>query len=353
MLFSVNGEIFSRQGLRYLCKVKCTKADPMKIAELLAPTRNKLLSLALQAGVTHAVSRLPVHPDGSVSWEFGDLWALKESYRRFGLKLEVIEPGLGAVSQMNNAKLGIAGRDEDIENCKMLIRNMGKLDIPVLCYNFMAKFNWVRTAVDIPVRGGALVSGYDHEVMRNAPLTDAGVVTEERLWDNLKYFLENIVPVAEASKVKLALHPDDPPVSSIQGVSRIIRNLGALKKAIGLVPSRYSGVTFCQGTLAAAGERIPEAITELGEQDKIFFVHFRDVVGNAEKFSETFHDEGQTDMFAAMRAYRAIGFDGPVRVDHVPTMEGDSNSEPGYSETGRLFALGYLKGLKEAAEKLM
>ncbi len=323
----------------------------MKIAELLAPTKNKLLAFALQAGVTHAVSRLPVRPDGGISWTFEDLLALRESYRRLGLKLEVIEPGLGGESQMNRAKLGIDGRDEDIENCKTLIRNMGKLDIPVLCYNFMAEFNWVRTSVDIPVRGGALVSGYDHELMKDAPLTEAGVVTKEQLWANMKYFLEQVVPVAEASKVRLALHPDDPPVSSIKGISRIITSLNSLKKALDLAPSPYSGVTFCQGTLATAGEPIPETIMDLGQKNKIFFVHFRDTVGNAEKFCESFHDEGQTDMFAAMKAYVKVAFDGPVRVDHVPTMEGDSNSDPGYSETGRLFALGYLKGLKEAAEK--
>ena len=319
----------------------------MKIAEVLPQFPNRLWSLAKQAGVTHAVARLPIDANGRISYDYLDMLHLKKRFDDFGLKLEVIEPGID--SQMHNMKLGVQGRDEDIENCKKLIRNMGALDIPVFCYNFMAQFNWLRTSVSTVSRGGAIVTSYDHNLMKAAPLTEAGIVPEERLWDNLKYFLEQIIPVAEKAKVKLALHPDDPPVSPIQGVSRIITSVKAIKKVLDLVPSEYSGVTFCQGSLAAAGEDIPGRIAELGE--KIFFVHFRDIRGTAEHFTETFHDDGQTNMFEAMKAYKKIGFDGPVRIDHVPTMAGENNIEPGYAEIGRLFAIGYLKGLLEGAEQ--
>ena len=319
----------------------------MKIAEILPQYPDRLWSFAKQAGATHAVARVPAHPNGESSWEFLDLLHLKNRFSDAGLKLEVIEPGLE--SQMHKMKLGIDGREEDIKNCQALIRHMGALDIPVLCYNFMAQFNWLRTSVSTPARGGAMVTSYNHEQMIGAPLTQAGIVSEERLWENLKYFLEMVIPVAEECKVKLALHPDDPPVSPIQGVSRILVNAAALKKAIDLVPSDYSGITFCQGSLAAAGENIPETIREVGK-NKIFFVHFRDIRGTAKNFSETFHDNGQTNMFAAIKAYKEIGFDGPVRIDHVPTMEGENNHEPGYGQVGRLFALGYLKGLLEAVE---
>lgn len=320
----------------------------MKIAEILPQHPDRLWSLAKQAGVTHAVARVPQTEDGKNAWGFMELLNLKKRFDDFGLKLEVIEPGLN--SQMHNMKLGIAGRDQDIEDCKMLIRNMGALDIPVLCYNFMAQFNWLRTSVSTPTRGGAMVTSYKHSDMKGAPLTPAGIVTEEKLWENLKYFLERIIPVAEEAGVKLALHPDDPPVSPIQGVSRILTNVGALKKALDLVPSPNSGLTLCQGTLAAAGEDIPKVIREFGLENKIFFVHFRDIRGTAEEFSETFHDDGQTNMFEAMKAYKEVGFDGPVRIDHVPTMEGENNRVPGYGEVGRLFAIGYLKGLMEGAE---
>lgn len=272
---------------------------------------------------------------------------LRESFRNYGLRLEVIEPGLDG--QMHDMKLGTDKRDLDIECCKQLIRNMGALGISVFCYNFMAKFNWVRTSTTTPTRGGALVTSYDHALMKDAPLTDAGVVTAEKLWDNLKYFLEAVVPVAEEHGVKLALHPDDPPVDSIQGISRIITNAQAMQKVLDLVPSKCSGITLCQGTLAAAGEDIPTVIREFGHKDKIFFVHFRDVKGTAERFTETFHDDGQTNMLEAVKAYREVGFDGPVRIDHAPTLEGEDNREPGYAEMGRLYALGYLRGLLENA----
>ena len=164
----------------------------------------------------------------------------------------------------------------------------------------------------------------------------------------MRYYLERIVPVAEKAKVKLALHPDDPPISPIRGVSRILTSAAALQRAIELVPSAYSGITLCQGTLATAGEDIPAVIRKFAEQDKLFFVHFRDVKGTAEKFEETFHDDGQTDMVAAMNTYYEVGFTGPARPDHVPTMEGEDNTNPGYELLGRLYGVGYIKGLMDS-----
>jgi mannonate dehydratase len=185
--------------------------------------------------------------------------------------------------------------------------------------------------------------------MENAPLTEAGIVTEDQLWESLRYYLERIVPVAEKAKVRLALHPDDPPISPIRGIARILTSADALQRAIDLVPSEYSGITLCQGTLATAGEHIPSVIHRFSAQGKIFFVHFRDVRGSKEKFTETFHDDGQTDMLEAMKTYVEVGFRGPARPDHVPTMEGENNSFPGYETLGRLFGVGYIKGLMEGA----
>jgi len=322
----------------------------MKIAEILHQYPDRLWAFAKQSGVTHGVARVPTDQRGQPSYDYVDLLHLKKRFDDLGLKLEVIEPGLDA--QMHKMKLGVDGRDEDIEHCKQLIHNMGLLGIPVLCYNFMAQFNWLRTSVSTPARGGATVTSYNHELMKNAPLTEAGIVAEDRLWANLRYFLEQVLPVAEKSGVKLALHPDDPPVSPIQGVSRIITSADAMQHVLDMFPSEYSGITLCQGTLAAAGEDIPQVIRRFGRQGKIFFVHFRDVRGTAENFTETFHDDGQTDMFEAISTYREVGFDGPVRIDHVPTMEGEDNTVPGYGEIGRLFAIGYLKGLLEGTRKI-
>ncbi len=112
-----------------------------------------------------------------------------------------------------------------------MIRNMGRLGIPVWCYQMMATVGVVRTSSTIPSRGGALVTGYDHDLMRNAPLTEYGEVTEEQMWDNLKYFLEQVVPVAEEAGVKLAMHPDDPPLSPIRGFGRIMTQCRSISEA--------------------------------------------------------------------------------------------------------------------------
>ncbi|WP_068786213.1 mannonate dehydratase [Paenibacillus phocaensis] len=320
----------------------------MQLAEFLPSKPSQLWHLAKQMNVNYAVSGLPWEEPTEKPWDLMPLIRMKQRYADFGFTLSVLE----SMPPSNKIKLGAPGRDEEIEMFQQLIVNMGAAGIPVLCYNFMAQFNWFRTSTTTRTRGGALVSSYDHSLMANAPLTEAGIVTEEQLWENLHYFLENIVPVAETARVKLALHPDDPPITPIRGVSRILTSAAALQRAIDLVPSAYNGITLCQGTLATAGEDIPAVIRQFADQKKLFFVHFRDVKGSPDKFEETFHDDGQTDMLEAMRTYYEVGFDGPARPDHVPTMEGESNENPGYELLGRLFGVGYITGLMEAAAKM-
>jgi len=320
----------------------------MLLAEFLPSRPNRLWHLARQMGLAHAVGPLAWEEKNGKPWDFVPLLQMKQRFESFGFSLQVIE----SMPPSNRIKLGTEGRDEEIAAFRQLIVNMGAAGIPVLCYNFMAEFGWFRTSTAIRSRGGALVSGYDHALMKNAPLTEAGAVSEDRLWTNLEYFLKQIVPVAEKAGVKLALHPDDPPISPIRGVARILRNAEALQRAIDLVPSEFNGITLCQGTLATAGDDIPAAIRRFAGQGKLFFVHFRDVRGTPDKFEETFHDDGQTDMFEAMRTYFEVGFAGPARPDHVPTMEGESNENPGYETLGRLFGVGYIKGLMEAAGRL-
>ena len=154
--------------------------------------------------------------------------------------------------------------------------------------------------------------------------------------------------IAEEAGVKLALHPDDPPRESVRGIPRIANSVENYDRILGLYESEHNGVTFCQGNFTAMGVDIPETIRHFG--DRIHFVHFRDIEGDADRFAETFHDNGPTDMEAAMQAYVDIGYDGPMRPDHVPTMAGESNEIPGYHTNGRLYAIGYMRGLLESME---
>ncbi len=317
----------------------------IQIAEILTAEPSRLWRLVKQAGVNYAVGRLPKDEGGSERpWDFMPLMRMKRQMEDAGIELAVME----ATPPMDKIRLGLPGRDEEIEWLSTMITNMGALGISALCYNFMAHYNWLRTSTTIPGRGGAFVTGYDNAIMKNAPLTEHGIVPEERLWENFAYFLEKILPVAEKAKVKLALHPDDPPLSPIRGIGRIMRTVDAFQRVLDMAESEYNGLTLCQGNFTLMTDDLPSVIRHFGKQGRIHFVHFRDVEGTPEHFVETFHEEGKTDMLACMNVYKEIGFEGVLRPDHVPTLEGDINDDPGYSSIGRLLAIGYIIGLREA-----
>ena len=310
----------------------------MKIAEYLQPERSTLWSLVRQCGVHHVVGSF--RRDNSESWHLPGITKIRDAYRAGGFELAVIE----SRPPMEKIKLGLPGRDEEIEEIILLIEAMGVLGIPVWCYEWMPILNWVRTRTDIVSRGGALVTGFDAADAAKLPEVDTGGITEDALWSNLKYFLERTLPVAESAGVRLAMHPDDPPIPVVRGTPRIMRSVEAFDRLIELVPSPSNGIALCQGNFALMTVDLPAIIHRWGS-DRIFFVHLRDVRGTPEHFEETFHDDGQTDIPACIRAYREIGYEGVCRPDHVPTMAGDGNDRPGYSDIGRLFAIGYLRGI--------
>jgi mannonate dehydratase len=315
----------------------------LHIAEFISPEPTPVWKLAKQAGVDLAVGGLPFNTLQAAEGlcDYAPLKRMKDRYEEGGFELRVIE----ARPPLNLAKRGLPGRDEQIAVVCNLLENMGKLGVPVWCYEWMTDFNWVRTNMATPSRGGSVVTSFDaKDVPEN--LTTNPPISEEELWVNLEYFLKKVVPVAEKAGVKLSMHPDDPPLSPIRGVGRIMRSIDNYQRLVELVPSPMNTITLCQGNFTLMTDDLPGVIRKFGK--KISFIHFRDVRGVPTKFEETWHDAGKTDMLACMKAYRDIGFEGVLRPDHVPTVEGDSNENAGYSAFGRLYAIGYIRGLQQA-----
>lgn len=307
-----------------------------------------LKAIARQLGITKAVCTVP--------------WVAKESayisshhpmslqmqvleMQRYGMDIAVLE----GIKFIDAAKLGTQDCDRAIDDFCTLLKHMAMVGIDTVCYNWMPVFGWFRTDVDVPTRGGALATAFNSDSLGTLPPTDAGVVSSELLWKTLEYFLSKVVPVAEQYRIKLALHPDDPPVPTIAAVDRVLINSDAMMKAIDLVPSEFNGIAFCQGTFATMGCDVPQEIKRFDQ--RIHFAHFRDIQGSASNFVETFFDDGITDMEAAIESYYEIGYTGVIRPDHTPTFVGEENSNPGYGILGNLFAVGYLRGLMEPFEK--
>jgi mannonate dehydratase len=311
-----------------------------------------LAPYALQMDTPYAVTST-MRMDGLKQWDPKAIVATKEAWAKQGLKWSVVEgpPSLG-----EKTKLGLAGKDEEIENFITFMKNLKQYSgIDVICYNWSPVIAWGRTDEAKPGRGGALVTAFDYEDIKNKGLTKYGIVTKEDMWKNLEYFLKAVVPEAEKIGMNLAMHPDDPQVDSLQGISRIMTNVPNYERMMKIVPSKYNNVTMCQGNFSLMGVDIPTLVRKWGK-DKISFVHFRnikDLSGQvpSTKFTEVFHDEGQIDMYEAMKAYYDIGYTGTIRPDHVPTMYGELNSSPGYMTLGNLFAFGYMRGLAESISK--
>jgi mannonate dehydratase len=304
---------------------------------------DELLSFGAQLGATDVIGG--GLPQDAGYWEYLDLLRLRTRVEAAGMRLYAIE---NLPQQwMEKIKLGLPGRDEQLGNVIKTLRNMGAAGIPVLGYNFMpvqsrTGYAW-RTSGDTIGRGGARVTSFDYELVRDAPLTQYGEVRDDEMWSNYEYFLKAVVPAAEQAGVKIGVHPDDPPISPLAGLPRILRSHDALQRLCDTVPSDHNGLEFCQGTVSEMPENVIDAIRRFGGQGKIFYVHFRNVSGTVPKFQETFIDEGYVDMRQAMRAYHEIGFDGPFIPDHVPWISVDPRTSPKYA--AEAYAMGYIKAL--------
>lgn len=314
------------------------------IGQLRDPSRERL-RFVRQLGVTDVIFNFAgaaenVPLPGSSSWDLQDLVRLRNRVEDAGLRLAAIENI--PLDFYDDVMLGRDGRDAQLEHVKETIRNLGRAEIPILGYNWMPNLVW-SSSTTYPVRGGAEARAYDHEQLKDAPLTHDREYTEAELWENYEYFLREVIPVAEEAGVELCVHPDDPPVESLGGIPRLFRSFENYKRAMNLVDSPCHGIEFGLGVFSEMGEDVIEVIDHFGKRDKISYVHFRDVEGTIPRFHETFVDEGNYDAWEVVRKLDEVGFEGAMIPDHVPTMSCD---DPWAS--GRGYTVGYLRGLLDA-----
>jgi mannonate dehydratase len=311
--------------------------------------------LARQLGIESVQLNTPQLPGDKGYWELGDLVALKERCNGYGLRLEALE---NVPSHFyDRVMLGLPGGQEQLDNYCQTVRNVGDAGIPVLGYHFMALGVW-RTSMRTPARGGAKVSSFRVEDIGGGNQT--GWQTEhpglerttEPMWDNYARFLDAVLPVAEKAGVRMALHPDDPPVERIDGVARLFTSPAALRHGYELADGSPAwGLDLCLGTtssMVGGDEAVKEAIEHFGPRGRIFYVHFRDVVGSVPAFQECFLGEGNYDPLTVMRRLIDSGFDGFILDDHVPVVAGDTR----YGHRARSHAIGYIQATLAAANAM-
>lgn len=312
-------------------------------------------------------------------WTQAQISAVKDYVKSFNLEMEVIE----SVNIHEDIKTGLGKRDFYIENYIKTIKNLSTVGVKCICYNFMPVFDWLRTDLYHPMADGSSAMYYDRayiDAVEDTSTLIQGIqensngfslpgweperlaeiqslfeiykhIDEEKLFENLQYFLKAIIPVCEKCDIKMAIHPDDPPWN-IFGLPRIITSEKNLQRVVRLVNSPCNCVTLCSGSLGANPENdIPKTIRSLG--DRIAFAHVRNIKhekgGN---FGEVSHlsSDGSLDLYEIMKAYHDIGFTGYIRPDHG-RMIWNERGRPGYGLYDRALGIAYLNGLIEAIRK--
>ncbi|MBR6958596.1 MAG: mannonate dehydratase [Erysipelotrichaceae bacterium] len=327
--------------------------------------------------VTGIITTLYYKQPGEV-WSQEEIHALKEEVEASGLHISGIE----SVNIHDDIKTGKGNRDLYIENYIKTLENLGKEDIHMVCYNFMPVFDWTRTELARKRADGSTVLAYTQKAVDelvpekmfesiSSDMNDTVMpgweqermehvrelfemysdIDEEKLFENLKYFLEKIMPVCNKYDIKMAIHPDDP-AWSVFGLPRIITNMENIHRMMDMVDDVHNGVTFCSGSYGTNLKNdLPAMIRSL--KGRIHFAHVRNLKFNsADDFEEAAHlsEDGTFDMYEIVRALHDIGFEGPIRPDHG-RMIWDEVAMPGYGLYDRALGAAYICGLWEAIEK--
>jgi mannonate dehydratase len=290
-----------------------------------------------------------------VRLEFGEgeialetLRAQQQRFAQFGMR---IYSGVHYSYRSRRVQLGEPGRDRDIETYRRFLRDLGTLDIPVASYDFHPANTYTTRMVE---RRGYTAREFDLDDFRKRVEKrqfDREYSAEE-MWANYTYFLKAVLPVAEEAGVKLALHPDDPPVAKMNGVAKLFTHYDGYRRAEEIAGNSANwGLTFCVGTWSEGGDRMGkdvfEMIRDFGGRGKIFEVHFRNVTGPLPRFVETFPDDGYMDMYQVMKALRQVRFSGGLEPDHVPRLAGDS----GFLRAGTAYCIASMRAMLRRANE--
>lgn len=317
---------------------------PMRIAVgQMSELTDEQLAFAVQCGAKDIQLNTPRLP-GEERWEYEDLLALCQRAEGAGLRVIALENV--PITFYDKIMTGAEGREKQLESMQATVRNMGRAGIPILGYHWMPNGVW-RTSFETKVRGGAVSNEFRMAQAKTA-LTHGREYSHEEMWENYDWYLSRMLPVCEEAGVRMALHPDDPPVPVLGGVARLFHNFEGFKRAMDTHPSPMHGLDFCHGCWSEmrAGAGILEAIEHFGKEGRLFYIHMRDVQGCADDFHECFLGEGNSNVVAVLKKLKAIGFNGFILDDHVPHMVNDSP----WGHRGRAFQTGYIAGILSTLE---
>jgi mannonate dehydratase len=313
------------------------------------------LRFARQAGATHIVAHTPnsekrIPGENIAPWSYDELRDLKKMVNEAGLELEAIENFLPVF--WSDVLLDGPRKTAQMEDLKQIIRDCGRVGIPVFGYNFSLAGVWGREHGPW-ARGEAETVAYLNPDQPPIPLgmvwnqvvdpaAPAGVlapVSQQQLWERYTYFMNEIMPVAEEAGVIMALHPDDPPLPTLRGTARLVYQPRIYQQIFDMFPSQQNQAEFCLGTLSEMTEGdMLETVDTYTAMQKVAYIHFRNVRGKVPNYYEVFIDEGDTDMIAILRILHKNGYAGVLIPDHTPSM-----TCPAPWHAGMAFALGYMR----------
>lgn len=256
----------------------------------------------------------------------------------------------GHQTQYWHARFGASPEaDKEIENVCETLRVCGGEGIPVVEWTWSVPDVWGRIpGPNSAGRGGARVSRFDENRLDGEWPEYCVEMSAEEMWHNLTYFMERVMPVAEESGVRMAMHHHDPPTETLCGEARILNSFEGMKRFVEVIDSPANGLNICQGTVAEqAGTDVLEVIRYFGERDKINHCHFRNVKGSVPAFDEAFIDDGDVDMFEAIQVYKEVRYQHCLMPDHYPVMAADPNRN-----ASRAYAVGYIRALMHAIGEL-